>query len=82
MPFVTVPRSRSMACSTDSNNAYATIADMKGNTIMIMSKAILTAIVAISVLQLPAKSRAFGEVYYHTGHGMLEQRDELGIQPE
>lgn len=49
---------------------------------MIMSKAILMAVVAIMVLQSPARPRQFGEAYYYTGHGMIEQRDELGIQPQ
>lgn len=49
---------------------------------MVMSKAILMVVVAISVLQPPAKTRLFGDTYYYTGHGMIEQRDELGIQPE
>lgn len=49
---------------------------------MVMSKVILMAVVAISVLQPPAKTRNFGETYYYTGNGMIEQRDELGIQPE
>lgn len=49
---------------------------------MVMSKVALLAVVAISILQPPAKPRLPGQVYYNTGHGMIEQRDEFGIQAE